>query len=56
MSNIKVLVCIHKDDVYLKNKDYLPIHVGKALSNIDLGIQGDDTGDNISIKIPVTAN
>ena len=52
MSNIKVLVCIHKDDVYLKNKDYLPIHVGKALSNIDLGIQGDDTGDNISIKNP----
>lgn len=29
---------------------YFPIHVGKALSNADLGIQGDDTGDNISLK------
>lgn len=50
MSNIKILTCIHKDDIYLKDKDYLPIHVGKALSNVDLGIQGDDTGDNISVK------
>lgn len=52
MSNIKILTCIHKDDIYLKDKDYLPIHVGKAMSNIDLGIQGDDTGDNISAKNP----
>lgn len=52
MSNIKILTCIHKDDIYLKDKDYLPIHVGKALSNIDLGIQGDNTGDNISAKNP----
>lgn len=29
---------------------YMPIHVGKALSNTDLGVQGDDIGDNISKK------
>ena len=30
---------------------YMPIHVGKALHpDVDLGIQGDDTGDNISVK------
>ena len=29
----------------------MPIHVGKALHpDVDLGIQGDDTGDNISLK------
>ena len=29
---------------------YLPIQVGKAISNTDLGVQGDNTGDNISEK------
>lgn len=29
---------------------YLPIQVGKAISNVNLGIQGDDTGNNISEK------
>jgi hypothetical protein len=49
---IKILVCAHKKD-YVKNDDiYMPIHAGKALSNIDLGFQGDDTGDNISAKNP----
>ncbi len=28
----------------------MPIHVGKAISKEDLGIQGDNTGDNISEK------
>ena len=28
----------------------MPIQVGKALTDVDLGIQGDDTGDNISFK------
>lgn len=31
---------------------YMPIHVGKAISKFDLGIQGDDTGDNISEENP----
>lgn len=45
-----LLVCCHKQDVYAKQAPYFPIQVGKALSTIDLGIQGDDTGDNISRK------
>lgn len=31
---------------------YYPIQVGKSLSNVNLGIQGDDEGDNISEKNP----
>ena len=33
-----------------KQTPYLPIQVGKALSSEDLGIQGDNVGDNISSK------
>jgi hypothetical protein len=47
---IKILVCMHKASEFPRDDIYLPIHVGKAYSNIDLGIQGDDTGDNISVK------
>jgi hypothetical protein len=47
---IKILVCVHKECELPKDDIYLPIQVGKALSDIDLGIQGDDTGDNISEK------
>lgn len=46
----KIIVCCHKDDVKVSQEPYLPVHVGKALSTQDLGIVGDDTGDNISIK------
>ena len=31
---------------------YLPLHVGKAGKDLDLGFQGDDTGENISRKNP----
>jgi hypothetical protein len=52
MSNVKILVCAHKQD-YVKSDDiYMPIQGGKAISNVDLGFQGDDTGDNISEKNP----
>lgn len=52
---VKVLVCCHKpggglNDRRLSNDAYMPIQGGKAISDIDLGIQGDDTGDNISGK------
>ena len=47
---IKILVCCHKKDIYKKSDIYIPIHVGKAISNIDLGIQGDNEGNNISSK------
>lgn len=47
-----ILVCCHKDDYYYDGENYLPIQVGKELSNVDLGIQGDNNGDNISSKNP----
>lgn len=45
---IKILVAHHKPGYVFENDMFLPIQVGKAISNVDLGIQGDDTGDNIS--------
>ena len=48
--NCKIIVCCHKDDFMVNQDPYLPIHVGKALSDNYLGIIGDDTGDNISDK------
>lgn len=50
MKNTKIIVCCHKQDVMASQEPYLPIHVGKALSNQDLGIQADNEGDNISEK------
>lgn len=52
MRNLKILVAYHKESDVYKNEIYTPIHVGKALSNKDLGFQGDDTGENISAKNP----
>ncbi len=50
-SNVKILVCCHKKDVCESNAPYFPIHVGKAVNpNVDLGIQCDNEGDNISEK------
>ena len=50
--DLTILVCCHKPDYFYAGEGYLPIHVGKAISNVDLKIQGDDTGDNISAKNP----
>lgn len=50
MPNIKILVCSHKKDYVHQDDNYMPIQVGKAISDFDLGFQGDDTGDNISHK------
>lgn len=50
MSNIKILVCQHKEADVISNEIYTPIHVGRALSKVKLDIMGDDTGDNISEK------
>lgn len=49
---IKILVCCHKSGKWLSDDVYMPIQCGKAISDVDLGIQGDDTGDNISAKNP----
>lgn len=49
-TEIKILVCCHKKDIKVDVPPYYPIHVGKCLNDINLGIQGDDVGDNISDK------
>lgn len=48
--SIKILVCCHKKDIYKETDLYMPIQVGKALSEINLNMPSDDTGDNISHK------
>lgn len=50
MKTIQIAVAYHKDSVLIKNDCLLPIQVGKACTDIELDIQGDDTGDNISEK------
>lgn len=45
-----ILVCCHKPDYYYAGDCFLPVQVGKAISSVDLGIQGDDAGENISAK------
>lgn len=52
MSKTNIIVCCHKNDFYHSGENFLPIQVGKKISKLDLGIQGDDTGDNISEKNP----
>ena len=48
---VKILVFYHKNDIIINQEPYLPIHVGKSLHpNIELGIQCDNDGDNISDK------
>lgn len=49
---MKIFTCYHKKDSVCVSDVLTPIHVGKALSKIDLGFPGDDTGDNISSKNP----
>lgn len=50
MKTAKVIVCCHKQDVMANKESYLPIHVGKALSDAKLDIQADNDGENISAK------
>lgn len=50
MKKAKILVCCHKAWDVPNDDIFTPIHVGKALSQQDLGYLGDDFGDNISLK------
>lgn len=51
MSNTKILVCCHTNDIYKSDEQFFPIHVGKQISDKKIDtIQGDNTGDNISDK------
>lgn len=53
MTSVKILVAHHKPGIVIESDMYLPVHVGKALSNYKLNMQGDDTGDNISKLNPI---
>ena len=49
--NIKILVAHHKPGLIIKDDIYIPIQVGKAMHpDVNLGVQGDDSGENISYK------
>ena len=50
--SIKVIVAAHKAYPMPKDPMYLPVHVGKAGKDLELGYQGDDQGENISEKNP----
>ena len=46
--DLKVYIASHKAYGFPIDPAYQPIHVGRALRNVDLGFPGDDTGQNIS--------
>ena len=50
MKKIKIFTCYHKPSIFVQNSIVTPIQGGKSISKIDLGILGDNTGDNISNK------
>lgn len=52
MSDTRLLVAAHKPYWMPSGSMYLPVHVGAALSDADLGFQRDDEGDNISESNP----
>ncbi len=49
MKDIKIIIATHKKYFMPSDDMYLPLHVGKS-GKEELGYQGDDTGDNISLK------
>lgn len=50
--DIKVIVAAHKPYRMPQDSMYLPLQVGRALTPVDFGWHGDNTGDNISLKNP----
>lgn len=51
MKDVKIIVATHKKYQMPNDNTYLPVHVGRERKQ-DIGYQGDNTGDNISIKNP----
>lgn len=49
---MQIYSCYHKPYQQIESEIIIPIHVGKALSNQDLGFVCDNTEDNISEKNP----
>ncbi len=52
MKRFTILVCTHKEAKIISNEVYMPIHTGKANGTAELGIEGDNTGENISTRNP----
>ena len=51
--DIKIIIAAHKAYRFPTDPVYFPVHAGKALHpELDLGLPGDDTGENISQKNP----
>lgn len=48
--NIKLIVAAHKSYRMPEDPMYLPVHVGRAGKDLDLGYQGDNEGTHISEK------
>lgn len=49
---MQIYVAAHKPAPFPDDPGYIPIQNGKAVSDIDLNIAGDNTGKNISEKMP----
>lgn len=47
---VEISVCYHKKSELIQNEILKPVQVGAALTDLDLGIAKDNTGDNISVK------
>lgn len=50
VGKVKIFVSYHKDGEILQSEILTPVHVGAAMSGMNLNIQRDDEGDNISAK------
>ena len=51
--DLQIYIATHKQwELPQQDRGYVPMHVGKAASELDLGILGDDTGENISVLNP----
>jgi len=51
VKDVKIIVATHKKYQMPEDAIYFPLHVGREGKN-EIGYQGDNTGDNISIKNP----
>lgn len=50
--DVEIVVCYHKEFDLVQSDAAKPVQVGASLSNLDLGISKDNSGENISEKNP----
>lgn len=53
MTNVKIVVAYHRAGLFVQSEQLIPVHVGSKISTLNLGIQRDDEGDNVSEKNPI---